>query len=277
MAHAAGHFLARRVVTHGDHVLIMQGIPQDRPRFRQHEVTEGKYPDQLVVLVHHVGIIGDFHILFHAPPDQRNGFVHRDVLLKQDDLGVHDAARRIGIERQQVAELFGVVAVKVAQEDVAVPFFQLVQNVGGIVGRHLGDDLGGLVGIEVFQNVDGDFLIKLGEGLGRFVGRQMAEQANLLLEAQVFQMLGHVSRVGILGFAVFQILNALGEGTLAGIVGRPVAFPPRRFPVFFPPFLLRAPRYAVRGCLFLFGGRIRHGPILLHLNRITPQGCQRLR
>ena len=44
-----------------------------------------------------------------------------------------------------------------------------------------------------------------------------------------------------------------------------------------PLFLLKTPRYAVRGCLFLFGGRIRHGPILLHLNRITSQGYQKLR
>ena len=95
----------------------------------------------------------------------------------------------------------------------------------------------------------------------------MTEQTDLLLEAQVFEVIGHVGRVGILRFPVLHVLDAMGKRALAGgldvfldrVGGIPFGRCSGRL------FLGRGPGH--RRLLFFGGRRIRHGPILLNLNR----------
>src|SRR5699024_12289058 len=74
-----------------------------------------------------------------------------------DGRGRHEPARRVGVEREQPADGRGVLRVHLLQERLRVPFRELAEEVGGVVGVHglehigralelqVGDDLGLLV------------------------------------------------------------------------------------------------------------------------------------
>ena len=201
-----GHFALVHVIRHGDHALARHGIAHDGPGTRQHQVAQRKHPHQFVVLVHHIGVVGAFLVL-HLAADVSDGLVGRHVLFQQDQLGVHDTGRGVGVEVQQVAQLFGIFARQLAQQDVAVFLVQLVQHVGGVVGLHLGDDLGGHVGIQVLQHVHGHAAFQFGQGLGGVLRGHVAQGADLLFQTQVLQMVGKVG-----GMDEFRLVPQLAAG-----------------------------------------------------------------
>ena len=123
-----------------------------------------------------------------------------------------------------------------------MPLVQLVEHVGGVVGRHFRDDLGGLVRVKVFEDVDRHLLIKFGQRLGRLVSREMAQQATLFLQAQVLNVVRHVRRVRVIRIPVFHVFHAARQRLLADSFRVPGGLIRRRF---------------------LFEGRIRHRHLLL--------------
>ena len=128
-----------------------------------------------------------------------NRLIHRKSLLQQDQLGVHGAGRGIRVEIEQIAQFLGIFLGQLFQQDVAVLLIQFVQHVGGVVRRHFGDDLGGHVGVQIFQHVHGHVAVQLGQGLGGILRGHVAQGADLLFQAQIFQMIGHVRRMDELG------------------------------------------------------------------------------
>lgn len=132
-----------------------------------------------------------------------DSFIRRKISFQQDKLGVHDTARRIRIKIEQVAQFFRIFAVELFQQGVAVILVQFVQHVGGVVGRHLGDNLGGYVIVQIFQHVHGHVLVQFGQRLGGVFLGHAAQGADLLFETQILKMIGHVSRMHELGIGVF--------------------------------------------------------------------------
>ncbi len=177
-----GDFFLVRVPCYADHILAGSYIADYRARPCQHEIAQGKNSGQKVMLIYHITIIGAF-LVFHLAANVGNGLIHGQVVFQEDEIGVHHAGRRIGIEIQQMAEVFRILPVHFFQNGVAALGFQLVQNVGRVVPIHLRYDFGGKVCIQVFQNISRHMILKFGNGVGRVFPGQMAYRVPAFLRA----------------------------------------------------------------------------------------------
>ena len=202
-----GHLALVHVVRHADHALPVHGIAHHGPGPGQHDVPEGEDAEQDVRRVHHITVVGAF-LVFHLAADVGYGLIHGHVLFEQDQLDVHDPGGGVRVKVEQVAQLFGIFLVQLAEQDVAVAFVQLVQHVGGVVRLHLGDDLGRHVGVEVLQDVHGHAAVQFGQRFGGVFRGHVAQGADLLFQRQVFQMVGKVRGMDELGIELVPFVKA---------------------------------------------------------------------
>ena len=200
VAELACHVTLVRIVENADDALPGDSISQDGSGPCQHKVAQRQHPDQLVLLIHHIAVIGVFLVFLHLMADVADGLVHCPGVFQHDDFNIHDAGSRVRGEVQKVAQLFRIFLGQASQQGVAVPLVQFVQNVGGIVGIHLGNDLGGIIGVQVFQDVNSHIFIQFCQGLCRVFPVHAPQGADLGLQVQVFQVIRKVGRVHVGGF-----------------------------------------------------------------------------
>lgn len=121
-----------------------------------------------------------------------DGLIHGEIFLQEDKLGVHGPGRGIRVKIEQIAQFLGAFLGQLFQEHVAVLLVQLVQYVGRVIRSHLRNDLGGHVRVEIFQDIHGHIAVQLARASGRVFLGHVAQGANLLFQAQIFEVIGHV-------------------------------------------------------------------------------------
>ena len=112
--------------------------------------------------------------------------------MQRDVFGVHHAAGGVIVEFQQLAHFARVRRIHLFEDLFRGLVFQLGKRAGSFVGRHFFDDVGGLLGLEGFEDAG----LHLGIDLGKRIGGSLAidgfEDGFALGRAEIFDDIGEI-------------------------------------------------------------------------------------
>ena len=196
---------------------IARGEEQPRQRDGGH---------QLLVAIHQEERIQAVQQVFVAL-EGGQGVGHGGVFVKRHVLRVHHAAGRVLFELQQLAHFGLGLGLHFVENLFGGLLFQLGEDVGGLVGRHLFDDVGGLFRLQGFQDAGLHLgILDFGQRIGGRFAVDGFEDGLALGRAQVFDDVGQVGRVHLLQLLVGDIqpqaaqrigLDHIGEFPADGI------------------------------------------------------------
>ena len=153
------------VVAHGDQVLGLDQILEQTAPLGQHQVAQGDHAHQPVLLVHEIGVVRNLLVL-DLLANLGHGLVGGQVLVQDDHLGVHDAARGVRVEGQEGLELRTILGGHAAEERPLQVLVQPLQKVCGVVRSHLLDDAGGQPPVQAADERLLVVTVHLGDGIG---------------------------------------------------------------------------------------------------------------
>ena len=209
------HLLLVHVVGGGDELLVLDHLAQGLARRREHEVSERKHAHEFVHAVHDVGVVRDFR-LFGGVADELDGLVGGEILVHHRDLGVHDAARSLGIEGHERFDFLGFLDFHSLQQKLLVGAVEVVEHVGGVVGRHLLQNIRREVGRQRAHQSGAVALLHLRDEFGGIVRVEAPESLDLVRYRKVLQHIRTVRGVSVFELGGHRLVNvlSLGKGLL---------------------------------------------------------------
>ena len=104
------------------------------------------------------------HLLQGA--DHGQGIPHRGARRDAHEVGRHDAAGAVLVEREMGLDVGGLLGLHAGEDLLGHLLVQVLQHVGGGGGRHLFEDVGGALLVHAFEQVGQALVADLFEGLG---------------------------------------------------------------------------------------------------------------
>ena len=142
----ARDFVVRVVVQATTDQLAVHDAADGRVRVGDDQLAQRQVAEQVLVLVDDVHVIDVVH-LGRLLPDQADGLFGGDGRRHGDDVVGHQAAGRIVVVGQQLANVLGVFGLHAAQEVLRAFGLEVAEDVGGVVGLHLFEDVGRALGL----------------------------------------------------------------------------------------------------------------------------------
>jgi len=117
------------------------------------------------------------------------------VRIDPDVVGRHQAAGGILGERRKLAQLLGGLRLHLGQQRGLFLLREFAEQVGGVVGVHLFDDVGGALGAEVVDQRALGLRVEVFERVGRVLVVERADDAGGILRGELADDLGQVGRL----------------------------------------------------------------------------------
>ena len=127
------------------------------------------------MIVHHVQLEGA--LLRDRLAQVLDGLLHRRALVHGHEVGRHEAARRVLRILEDFLDLFGFLLLHEVEDLLRLLGGQLVDHVGGVLGRHLVEDARDLHLVERAHQIEECLVVELGEDLtGALLGERTEDR-----------------------------------------------------------------------------------------------------
>ena len=133
----------------------------------------------------------------HADSPQR--LFHRGVRFHRDELGRHQAARRVRIEAAQLLCLAPRLVGHLVDDLFGALLVQLLEHVRPLVRIHLRDECGRLLRRHRLKHLGAELLVEILEHLGRAILRQGRQEHRHQVERHRLGDVGEIGGVQLLG------------------------------------------------------------------------------
>ena len=182
-----GRFLVR-VGAHGQRLAIGD-LADGRVRWREHQVAQAQDAEQPLVRIGDVDVVDRLGFARDAA-DRGQRFVGGQVGRNGDDLAGHQAGGAVGRIGQQGAHFVGVFRLHLDQNGFGVLVWELVDDVGGIVGVHLFEHVGGVGTAQSHEQPGGVAGVEVLQYLGSALIAQQRDSSRELRWLQRMQPAG---------------------------------------------------------------------------------------
>jgi len=195
LLHDVGDFFLVGEHVHGNDVGV-HDVPDAHLGHGGDEVPDVHHPHQMVLLVHHEEVVGDFDFFRDEGPQRGDGLSNRGLLVQGHVLGGHEAARGVVGILQQGLHVFGFF--HLLKELLHQVLGEVAQEVGRVLGVHLVQDVGQAFGAQVVGHFRGLLLVELFQQFGRAFHVHGAQQQHLVARGEAAEDFGLVRGMQLL-------------------------------------------------------------------------------
>ncbi len=164
-------------------------------RRRPEEAHQRSHPDQPALLGHHGHLVELLRELLVEPAERLEHVARAPGFARPEELGGHEAARRVLGKGEQLPDVLGFLFLHRLEHRLRPLLGEVAQDVGRLVGRHLLEEVRGLLGVDLLHHRGLDLGLGLGEGVGRGLGVERGDDRPALHPPQVLDDVGEIGRV----------------------------------------------------------------------------------
>ena len=166
LGHEAGDLFLVHGRVHAHHVFF-QDAQDQASRIREEEPPQRDASDEVPVIVD--GIDAEGALFGDGLPDVLDRLLDRRGLPDRDDVGGHEASRRVFGILEDLLDLLGLLVLHEVQDLLGVLRGQLVHDVGGMLRRHAVEDQRDLDVVQGADELQERGVVQLGEDIARLV------------------------------------------------------------------------------------------------------------
>ena len=159
------------------------------------EPAEGDDTDEMRVIVHDIEL--ERPLVRNRLPHVLDGLLDGGVVVDGDEIRRHESPGRMLGVIEALLDLLGLVLLHEPEDLFCLLAGQLLDHVGGVLGRHLVEDAGHLALLEHLHQLEQRGVVELVDDLPGALLREQAKQRDLLGQRQVPGDGGDVGRMGL--------------------------------------------------------------------------------